>query len=148
MTAWLIKLIWKLTHIEIFEIVPGYKYYFGSISICGLFYIIILTIVITIMLYLDEIIKYIFMQNYLISVMNSKICRRVGCDIIQFVNHTRMYTLKFIQNIIYLIYFISNMTHVQFLSHSSQYLSSLQIQFPFQYFRHQHYQYIGRYFRK
>ena len=93
----------------------------------GVFDIIILTMVTTIMLYLDEIIKSIFMQNSYISIMNSNFCRRVSCDLIQCVNHTRMHTLNLIQNVSGLIHFTPNTTPVQFFSHSSHYLSSMQI---------------------
>ena len=85
----------------------------------------------TIMLYLEETIKFTLMQNPFISIMNSNFCRRVSCDLIQCGNHTRMYTLNLIQNVSSLIHFTSNMTPVQLFSHSSHYLSFLLIYFYF-----------------
>ena len=81
--------------------------------------IIIMTTVINIILYLDEIIKFTFMHNYFIFIINYNFWKRVSCDLIQCVNYTRMYTLNFIPNVIGLINFTSNTRIVQLLSHSS-----------------------------
>ena len=104
-----------------------HKWSLGSISRWDVFDIIILTMVTTIMLYLDEIIKFILMNNSFISIMKSKLFRRLICDLVQCVNHKIMYYPNLMQNISGLIHSTSSITLVQLFSHSSHYLSSSQI---------------------
>ena len=94
------------------------------------FDIIILTVVITIVLYLDEIIKYICMHNSFISIMNFNFCWRVSCNLIQCVKHTGMYTPNFIQYLSGLMNLTSSIMHFQLFSHSIHYISFLKILCP------------------
>ena len=58
---------------------------------------IILTIVITAMLYLNKIINSVFVHNSLYSIMNSNFYRRVSCNFVQCLNYTRLYNLNLIK---------------------------------------------------